>query len=160
MFLVSSWSCLCPIHWSQVLSWEWRCSWSNTDRWCSNIWMINIFIAQYGATYIRGFTVSIFVRNPGVLNQPAKSACVWFICHCDIHDTAATMPAHFAEIDSLFDSRKKELSWYQLCFRSVVAPHIVIMKPVQQSWHHDNPYFSMLTVTEGFAMLYTEPSNN
>ena len=29
MFLVSSCSCLCPNHWSQVLSWEWRCSWSS-----------------------------------------------------------------------------------------------------------------------------------
>ena len=27
MLLVSSCSCLCPIHWSQVLSWELRCSW-------------------------------------------------------------------------------------------------------------------------------------
>ena len=32
MFLVSSCSGLCPIHWSQVLSWEWRCSWSSADR--------------------------------------------------------------------------------------------------------------------------------
>ena len=39
MFLVSSCSCLCPIHWSQVLSQEWRCRWSNADRRCSNyIW--------------------------------------------------------------------------------------------------------------------------
>ena len=46
MFLVSSCSCLCPIHWSQMLSWEWRCSWSSADRWCSNYnWMINNFIA-------------------------------------------------------------------------------------------------------------------
>ena len=38
-------SCLWPIHWSQVLSWEWRCSWSSADRWCSNyIWVINNFI--------------------------------------------------------------------------------------------------------------------
>ena len=30
------------IHWSQVLSREWRCSWSNADRRCSNyIWLIN-----------------------------------------------------------------------------------------------------------------------
>ena len=28
MFLISSCSCLCPIHWSQVLSREWRCSWN------------------------------------------------------------------------------------------------------------------------------------
>ena len=42
---------------SQVLSWEWRCSWSNADIRCSNyIWVINNFIACYGVTYIRGFT--------------------------------------------------------------------------------------------------------
>ena len=46
------------IHWSQVLSWEWRCSWSSADRRCSNyIWVINNFIAYSGASYIRGFTV-------------------------------------------------------------------------------------------------------
>ena len=45
MFLVSSCSCLCPIHWSQVLSWKWRCSWSGADRWCSNyIWVIKIWL--------------------------------------------------------------------------------------------------------------------
>ena len=58
MFLVSSRRCLRSIHWSQVLSWEWRCSWSSADRRCSNyIWVINNFIAYEGATYIRGFTV-------------------------------------------------------------------------------------------------------
>ena len=31
MFLVSSCRCLCLIHWSQVLSREWRCCWSNAD---------------------------------------------------------------------------------------------------------------------------------
>ena len=47
MFLVSSCSCLRSIHWSQVLSWEWRCSWSSADRRCSNyIWVINNFIAH------------------------------------------------------------------------------------------------------------------
>ena len=60
MILVSSCSCLRSIHWSQVLSWEWRCSWSSADRRSSNyIWVINKFIAYLGATYTRGFTVSI-----------------------------------------------------------------------------------------------------
>ena len=31
MSLGSSCSCLCAIYWSQVLSWEWRCSWSSAD---------------------------------------------------------------------------------------------------------------------------------
>ena len=58
LFLISSCSCLCPIHWSQMLSWEWRCSWSSADRRCFNyIWVINNCIAYQGATYIRGFTV-------------------------------------------------------------------------------------------------------
>ena len=58
MFLVSPCSCLRSIHWSQVLSWEWRCSWSSADRRCSNyIWVINNFIAYWSVTYIRGFTV-------------------------------------------------------------------------------------------------------
>ena len=58
MFLVSLRSCLRSIHWSQVLIWEWRCSWSSADRRCSNyIWVINNFMAYKGATYIGGFTV-------------------------------------------------------------------------------------------------------
>ena len=47
VFLVPSCSCLCPIHWSHVLSREWRCSWSSTDRRCSNyIWVIDNLIAN------------------------------------------------------------------------------------------------------------------
>ena len=58
MFFVSPCCCLCPIHWSHVFSWEWRCSWSSADRRCSNyIWVINNFIAYWGASYIRDFTV-------------------------------------------------------------------------------------------------------
>ena len=58
MFFISSCSCLCPILWSQVLSREWRCSWSNADRRCSNyIWVINNLIALEGASYIRCLTV-------------------------------------------------------------------------------------------------------
>ena len=58
-------SCLCfiwittgPIHWSHVLSWEWRCSWSSADRRCSiYIWVINNFIANSGTSSIRGLMV-------------------------------------------------------------------------------------------------------
>ena len=51
MFLVS-------IDSSQVLSREWRCSWRSADRRCSNyIWVINNFIANECATYIRGLVV-------------------------------------------------------------------------------------------------------
>ena len=41
-----------------MLSREWRCSWSSADRRCSNyIWVIANFIAYWGASYIRDFTV-------------------------------------------------------------------------------------------------------
>ena len=58
MFLISSCSCLCPTHWSQVLSREWRWSWCSADRRCSNyIWVINNFIACWGAAYVRDLKV-------------------------------------------------------------------------------------------------------
>ena len=58
MFLVLSCSCLCPIHWSQMLSGEWRCRRSSTNRCCSNyIWVINNFIGYKDATCIRGLTI-------------------------------------------------------------------------------------------------------
>ena len=64
MFLVSSYSCLCPIHWSQVLSREWRFSFSNADRRCSNyIWVINNFIAYLATTNITGLTVFIRISS-------------------------------------------------------------------------------------------------
>ena len=62
MFLISFCSCPCSVHWSHVLSREWRCSWSSPDRRCSNyIWVIDNFIAYLGATNIRGFTVVISI---------------------------------------------------------------------------------------------------
>ena len=65
MFLVSSCSCLCPIYWSHVLSWEWRCSWSSADRRCSYyIWVINNFITHKGATYIWDLTVCYYHAIP------------------------------------------------------------------------------------------------
>ena len=54
MFLVSYCICLCPVYWSHVLSWEWRCSWSSADNY---IWVINNLIAHKGAPYIRDLTV-------------------------------------------------------------------------------------------------------
>ena len=64
MFLISSGSCLCSIQWSQVLSREWRCSWSSADRRCSNyIWVIDNFIAYNGDAYIRDLTVDRFCVN-------------------------------------------------------------------------------------------------
>ena len=60
MFLVCS--CLCPIHWSQVLIREWGCIWSNADSRCSNyIWVISKFIAYDGEAYIGGLTVIIMI---------------------------------------------------------------------------------------------------
>ena len=53
------------------LSREWRCSWSSADRRCSNyIWVIDNFIAHWGASYIRDLTVHwkiIFERKLCIL---------------------------------------------------------------------------------------------
>ena len=93
MFLVSSCSCLCSIQWSQVLSREWRCSWSSADRRCSNyIWVIDNLITHQGAAYIRDLTVCLlwFCLAPGHCpNQHwphsltyicvTKSQCMWIL---------------------------------------------------------------------------------
>ena len=90
MFLVSSCSCLCPIQRSQVSSREWRCSWSSADRRCSNyIWVIDNFIAYWGATYIRELTV-VFMRN----HQPIRH-CWWFCKICSKSSDIWSSPNFF-----------------------------------------------------------------
>ena len=70
MFLVSSSSCLCPVHWSHVFSREWSCSWSSTDRWCSNyIWVVNNLIAYKGVTYSRDLTVDAMKQSGNPLTS-------------------------------------------------------------------------------------------
>ena len=73
MLLVPSCSCLYPMRGSQVLSWEWRCSWSSADRRCSNyIWVIINLIAYWSATYIRDLTVlfTVFLMKPEYARKP------------------------------------------------------------------------------------------
>ena len=64
MLLPSSCSCVCPIYWGHMLSWEWRCSWSSADMRCSNyIWVIYNLIAYKGESNIRYFTVCFYVMR-------------------------------------------------------------------------------------------------
>ena len=70
--LVAACSCLCAIYWSHVLSGEWRCSWSSSDRRCSNyIWVINNLIADWSAACIRELTASPFACIP--VHRPSLS---------------------------------------------------------------------------------------
>ena len=78
MFLDSFCSCIWPIHWSQVLSREWRCSWSSANRRCSNyIWVIKNFIACYDTTYIGGLKVGkISWPGDGYIHRVCKSPVI------------------------------------------------------------------------------------
>ena len=69
---------------------EWRCSWSSADRRCSNyIWVIDNFIAFQGTSYIRGFTVVIFVSWMASFVEPD-----WYQCsHLSVM-IEATRPAN------------------------------------------------------------------
>ena len=70
MRLVSSCSCLCPIRWGQVLSREWRYSWSSADRRCSNyIWVIDNFIAYQGASLSKSFCVGYISQHTMISQQ-------------------------------------------------------------------------------------------
>ena len=82
MILVSYCSCLWPIHWSQVLSREWRCSWSCADRRCSNyIWVISNFIAYSGAAYIRGLAVLLLAVSFLICRLVCYCPHSWVIVH-------------------------------------------------------------------------------
>ena len=68
MFLVPSRSCLCQSHWSQMLSREWRCSWSSagnartTPEW-PTIWMptkVQLLLEVYGTC----FYIALLVPEP------------------------------------------------------------------------------------------------
>ena len=109
MFLVSSCCCLCPIHWSQVLSREWRCSWSSADGRCSNyIWVINNFIACWGAFYIRGFTVCLMGH------MTMMSNCVYFNVHPAFVSTGSICLLIVEGLEVIFCfSIKAILSWRQ-----------------------------------------------
>ena len=58
MSLISSCSWICPIHSSQVLSQEWRCSWSSADRQLLQLHLSDQQFYRQGAPYIRGLTVT------------------------------------------------------------------------------------------------------
>ena len=85
MFLVSSCSCLCPIHWSHLLCAKWWCSWSSGDRRCSNhIWVIMNVIAYCVATYIIGLTIHIFfifLSTDSAQNKMKKHNGYYILCN-------------------------------------------------------------------------------
>ena len=84
MFLVLC-GCLCPIHWSQVLSREWRCSWSSAHRPCFNyIWVINNFIAYWGVTYVWGSTAILLIHFSWCIR---KQNWWWTLVRCHSYET-------------------------------------------------------------------------
>ena len=136
MFLVSSWSCPCPIHWSQ-----WRCSWSSADRWCSNYFsMINDFIAYWGAAYIRDFTVlwcahpagidpvwcgPVYISNRGWM--PLTLLNIHYNCHCWIFITAA-IDGSSNEYSTMAVVNK---TWSNICMEW----HVARYRPPNTSWN-------------------------
>ena len=73
-----------------MLSREWRCSWSSADRRCSNyIWVINNFIACWGAPYIRYLMVlfnSVSVKEVGSLVE-LLGKCHGILRSCEVDDS-------------------------------------------------------------------------
>ena len=71
IFLISSCSFFCQIHWGHVLSQEWRCSWSRANRQCSDyIWVIHNCRSEFRLTKT---SHTLFVRaGYGVLISVEK----------------------------------------------------------------------------------------
>ena len=81
MFLVSSCSCLCPIYWSQVLSREWRCSWSSADRRCSNfIWVINTLLPSWVLLILEVSWYMAFKTDSITITKQGKTkSCAYYM---------------------------------------------------------------------------------
>ena len=117
MFLVSSCSCLCPVYWSHLSSWEWRCSWSSADRRCSNyIWVINNLIAHQCAPYIRELTVDSeliidILSGMGcllwVLGENQSLPLLW---RHNGRDSVSNHQSHDCLLNRLFRRRSKKTS--------------------------------------------------
>ena len=83
MFLFSSCSCLCQIHCKQILSREWRCSWSSADtsEWSTSLlptklwlilevwWCLSWFIEYFSRVNLELFTASdVMTTKPLVVH--------------------------------------------------------------------------------------------
>ena len=102
MLLVSSCNCLYPISWSQVLSWEWRCSWSSADRRCSNyIWVINNLIAYQSASYIRDLTVIHVTDSLGCLLGVLEWAAVVTLYLIQCYNKACHSGGHYWDYSTI-----------------------------------------------------------
>ena len=103
MILVLPCRCLCSIHWKHVFSREWWCSWSSTDRCCSNyIWVINNLIAYYAyRTHFFQIKDSEIYwcswkhhRNIHVYSRYSKSIWKLFSENRNVHDYATRQVDH------------------------------------------------------------------
>ena len=144
----SSYNGLCPIHWNQVLSREWRCSWSSADRRCSNyIWVINSFITYWGACYLRvliliSLAIKSLVNTKETVQyfvQPTKMLMKAWILYLQMLKTVSCDDAIFVTIGSTRSCHNNNLQCPQW----------------RQSWHHTN---SELFVIQ-FEIIYFQPSD-
>ena len=86
-----------PFQWRQVLSREWRCSWSSADRRCSNyIWVIDNFIACQGASYTRDLTVNVHY-----IVHCSLSGWIW-VCHTGCLPGMDILTAHSLTCTTIF----------------------------------------------------------
>ena len=67
MFLVLLCSCLCSIHWSQVLNREWRCNWSSASAAPSTSEWSTILLPTKGVAYITDLTILLIYRQRSFL---------------------------------------------------------------------------------------------
>ena len=82
MLLVSSCICLCPIYWSQVLSREWRCSWSSADRPTKVHLILETwrYMLTLRHVQISALLVCVWGIRRCVTRKMASKIVWWFLC--------------------------------------------------------------------------------
>ena len=83
IFLVWSFSCHYPIHWSHVLRREWRCSWGSAWRWSNYIWVKIIILPTKVRLKSEMWWYIYFLNHPMQLLR--CRFVVWYIIFARLH---------------------------------------------------------------------------
>ena len=156
-----------------------RCKWSSADRRCSNyIWVINNFIANAGAPYIRGLTENLFRKyfrfqssTWPLVNQPGSPVLIIIMGLIELSMVMITTffkPAAVHTLKTICLPGVSTCCNWLLCIMWMLCDEVTQLRNVNNSlqWPHMSPIWLQITAIstiysttfcEGFHQLTLDP---
>ena len=145
-----------------MLSREWRCSWSSADRRCSShIWVINNFIANHGASAIRGFTV-IVMWSCNVFSFVSLTTITWHYMMTSSNGNIYPVTGPLWPVISRHKGRWREALVFSFDLRlnkrlSKQSWGWWFVKPLRPLWRHCNDKGYIVTSWHGKYLRIIDP---